>query len=159
VIHSISNGDKKLLGYLRQEPTRNILLSLQWCLGLTLSELSEFLEKSPSTVSFHLKKLTDNGIVVPAPIKNGVIYRHNRNNMFDRGIVGREIIYTLKDPFAVYRAFTIYKKSILNKTTMEIFETIYSSTSKLKRYRPINYSIDTFFEDLLFDVFPHPYHA
>jgi DNA-binding Lrp family transcriptional regulator len=158
IAQKIGNDDKKILGFLRQKTTRDILLSLQWSLGLTLSELSQFLEKSPSTINFHLNKLIENDIITEAPIINGVIYRPNCKNTFDRKIIGREVIYSLKDPHTVYRIFTTYKKSLLDETTVKIFEEIYPSTSFIKRYRPINHSMDRFI-DQFFEMFPHPYHV
>jgi len=157
IAQTVGNGDKKLLAFLRQKTTRDILLSLQWCIGLTLSELSQFLEKSPSTINFHLNRLIENHIVVTAPVINGVIYRRNSKDIIDRKLIGREVVYLLKDPAEIYRMFTTYKKSILDEITIKIFEEIYPSPPFFRRYIPLNHSMDRFINQF-FEIFPHPYH-
>ncbi|MCM2325678.1 MAG: winged helix-turn-helix transcriptional regulator [Candidatus Woesearchaeota archaeon] len=57
--------NKRLLGLLRQESIRKILLFLLTHGDANHEQIASFTGLSPSTVSWHLKKLEQNGIVRP----------------------------------------------------------------------------------------------
>ena len=60
---SIPNGDLKIISHLRVHSERDIILFLLNRDFCTFSEIVEYLRKAPSTVSWHLKKLCEDGIL------------------------------------------------------------------------------------------------
>lgn len=60
---SLEKCDEKLLGLLRQRSVRTILLYIMGNEGCSHQQISEGVRLSPSTITWHLKKLTDHGIV------------------------------------------------------------------------------------------------
>jgi len=60
VIHTVSNGDKKVLGILRQKTARHIVLVALYEIAVSQKEICDFLQKSPSTINFHIKNLLKN---------------------------------------------------------------------------------------------------
>lgn len=67
--------NKKLLGLLRQNSIRKILLFILTHKNCTHKQIVESIKLSPSTVSWHLKKLEENNIV--SFIKRGKIKNYN----------------------------------------------------------------------------------
>jgi predicted transcriptional regulator len=61
---TIDINDEKLLGLLRQRSVRTILLFIVTHEGCSHQEISSGVNLSPSTTTWHLKKLIDNRIVV-----------------------------------------------------------------------------------------------
>jgi predicted transcriptional regulator len=61
---TIDINDKKLLALLRQRSVRTILLFIVVHEGCSHQEISAGVSLSPSTTTWHLKKLTDSGIIV-----------------------------------------------------------------------------------------------
>jgi len=61
---TIDIRDEKLLSLLRQRSVRTILLFILTHEGCSHQEISAGVNLSPSTTTWHLKKLIDNGIVV-----------------------------------------------------------------------------------------------
>ena len=59
----MSNADKKLLGLLRQKSIRGILLFLVMRKEISHQSLVSLLKLSPSTISWHLKKLEEDQII------------------------------------------------------------------------------------------------
>jgi DNA-binding transcriptional ArsR family regulator len=83
---SFPQEDQKILGLLRQEVPRRILLSLLEKPTLGNQDLARVLKKSESTVSFHLNKLGDSGAITRVAESDGIHYR----------VVGKErLLYLL----------------------------------------------------------------
>jgi len=160
ISNSIGNGEKKLLILLRQKTTRDIILSILWSWGLSSKELCKILNRSGSTIDFHLKKLIKNNIIEPCVSNRKIAYIRKKHAVYERGKNGREIVYYLKNAKIVYNTFTIYQDSLLDDATLEIFSSIddYYSKIKPKRINTIDDCYDTVI-DSLYDVFPHPYHC
>ena len=60
---SVSEKESVVLKYVRHEPIREILLFVFENENCTFSEIVEHSQKAPSTVSSHLKRLKDSGVV------------------------------------------------------------------------------------------------
>jgi predicted transcriptional regulator len=95
-VKALGEEDKKVISALRQKRLREIVL-------LTLSNqkakyqfLAEYLKIPHSTLSFYLKYLVDNGILLKEKI-------------------GYETIYTVKDEDKVAKVLIAYKASFLDK--------------------------------------------
>ena len=74
---SIDVEDEKLLALLRQRSVRNILLFIVTNEGCSHQEISTGVNLSPSTTSWHLKKLIDNGFVITDKKIKGNAYSIN----------------------------------------------------------------------------------
>lgn len=70
----IGAQDKRAISLLRQKTPRNIVLFLLLNPRSLHKEICDEVKKSPSTVSFHLKKLVDAGIVDAISIGRGTAY-------------------------------------------------------------------------------------
>jgi predicted transcriptional regulator len=80
---NIPNSDLKLISHLRIHSEKGIvlfLLSHDFC---TFNEIVEYLRKAPSTVSWHLKKLREDGILA---VHHGEynLYRINDKNLVNQ---------------------------------------------------------------------------
>jgi len=164
----VSIDDKKLLPFLRQKVTRNIILNLLVNVGMSQIEISESLEKHPSTIEFHLKKLLDAQIIQRLSTENGkvVIPRSDNIKVLEYNPLGNEIIYKLKNPIEVYERIITYSKSFKNDIVVDeilhiikevvddkLLEKSPKKIKKLKFKKEIDKKIDNFYK-----VFPHPYH-
>jgi len=90
--------EKELLNLLRQDIPCKILLYFTIRLICSQIELSRELNKSPTTIEFHLKKLVDMDIITPVNIENGLIQRRQDScYIVGRRPVRSEIIYRIKN--------------------------------------------------------------
>jgi len=62
--NTLEKHDEKLLGLLRQRSVRTILMFIIDNEGCSHQQISEGVHLSPSTTTWHLKKLIDNGIII-----------------------------------------------------------------------------------------------
>jgi predicted transcriptional regulator len=99
-----SSENKKLLGLLRQESIRKILLFLLIHEDANNEQIASYVDLSPSTVSWHLKKLESNGIIKPK--KTG------RKSLYQIMIEKKEIIALL----------ITYKESFLDSLVDNVIE-------------------------------------
>ena len=60
---SVSDGESAILKYVRHEPVREIMLFILDHSMCTFGEIVDHVNKAPSTVSSHLKRLKEAGIV------------------------------------------------------------------------------------------------
>ncbi|MDY7080940.1 MAG: metalloregulator ArsR/SmtB family transcription factor [Halobacteria archaeon] len=88
--------DKRTMNALRREYSRRIIAYLSREGELTTSELAELVGKSNSTVSWHLSRLHDAGIV-------------------EKKREGRSVLYSLKDESKVKRLYTVHQKSFKDR--------------------------------------------
>lgn len=95
VVGKMGSKDKKLMSVLRQEIPRRILMHLIMNPGSTHKALKELFTISPSTLSFHIKKLVDVGAV--SKVKEG-----------------REHKYFVENEEEVAKALITYKQSFLD---------------------------------------------
>lgn len=95
--------DRAVISALRREYARRIVAHLAADGPLTTSELAERLDRSPSTVSWHLSKLTEAELV-----------ETERD--------GRAVYYSLIDPDRVTYLYTIYRKSLKDAVVDRLFD-------------------------------------
>ena len=103
-IKGFDSQNKVLLGYLRQESIRRILLFLVSNEQNDRGSIADFVKLSPSAVSWHLKKLESRNII--KPIKDG------KNTKYNLLIDKKEIISLLIN----------YKESFLDSLVNKIIE-------------------------------------
>jgi len=161
ITNNLGNGEKIFLKLIRKETTRKIILYMIHMVSASQIELSKALEKHPTTIESHLKKLREMNIIEPARIENGMMYTKN-NKLILRTPIGKEKIYILADPVKTYDLLVICKKKnfLKDQFTDDIIEMIeffirdegYKKISTFEKYTDS-------LEEKLFDIFPHPYHA
>ncbi len=100
----IAHGDKALLGLLRQAVPRKLVIQLLLHPGTTFSDLLPVAGVSKSTLSFHLKKLTDADVIAGER-------------------VGREKAYRVRDPEEASRILITYRASFLDGLVDRFVET------------------------------------
>ncbi|HEY7735073.1 MAG TPA: winged helix-turn-helix transcriptional regulator [Nitrososphaera sp.] len=101
---SISDDESAVLKYIRHEPIRKILLFIFDHELCTFSEIVEYTGKAPSTISLHLKRLKEGGIV---------IVRH-----------GEYRLYRLADRELVADVLSKYKSSFVDRLVDSYAETV-----------------------------------
>lgn len=156
---------KELFDLIRQETPRNILLAIIYQVACSQKDLSEMLEKHPSTIKYHLKKLLDLDLIEPATVKDGVTY----TNLPDCEYITRipnvnETWYVLKNPSLVILSFWYYRKSFSKD---KIFKTVFNKYVEGHRFskkyikekgKGQDFYVNLYLE-ILYDIFPHPYHV
>lgn len=100
---SFDDVDQAVMNALRREYARRIIAHLVADGPLSTTELSDRLEKSPSTVSWHLSKLEEAGLVTKE--------RH-----------GRRVEYELTDPDRVKYLYTVHRKTFTDRVVDRLFD-------------------------------------
>jgi len=95
--------DKRIMPLLRQETPRRIVLFLLQHPQAIHKEICEAVKKAPSTISFHIKKLIDAGIV-------------------DEISLGREKAYVVKNPEKTADLIITYRSTFLDKAVDKFVE-------------------------------------
>ncbi|WMW25034.1 winged helix-turn-helix transcriptional regulator [Methanolobus sediminis] len=88
-------NERNILFFLRRTPCRHILINLLQNGTMNNKELSDAVDLSPSTVSWHLNKLAGSGIITKEK-------------------VGRVSNFTVADPELVAELLILYKESFLD---------------------------------------------
>ena len=155
----IGRHEKKILNLFRQDTPRDIILFLLTHIYSSQIEMSRGLEKHPTTIEFHLKKLLENEIVEIVEPCNGKICRDITPHVVECEPIGKEVIYVLKDPYAIYDLLILHKSSLMDDTANSFVLDFLDDLGKIPEHvnNPrdiIDLAIEAFFE-----VFPHPYHV
>jgi len=138
----VGNNDKTILGFMRQDVPRKIMLFLFLYPEHSRNDISQEIEKTPSTITFHLKKLIDNDIVEKRRLGHGYAYRvKNQKEMYNMLISYEDSLTDdILNPFLEYIKYVIpdgvppsYRRR-KKKDIDEIIEAIY-------------------------EIFPNPYHV
>jgi predicted transcriptional regulator len=139
--------DKKYLNILRQTVPRNIIIYLLLVTHSSQSELIRYakrwkkhpskvghhLNKHHTTISFHIKKLLDMGIII---------------SISDSSYGAQ---YTLKNPEGIVELLIVYEDSLLKEAKGRILQYL------LPEYN--NQKVISKLENNFYDMFPHPYHV
>lgn len=88
--------DKPMLAVLRQELPRRILVTALGAEECTKSQLVHDLEVAPSTLNYHLRRLSDAGLL-------------------EASHVGREAVYRLRERDAVLRLLVAHRSSFMDR--------------------------------------------
>jgi len=173
VSNIIGTEEKAILNVFQQKVPRFILTSFLIFKVRTQKELSEDLEKHPTTIKFHLKKLVDLGVVELAESHNGIVYINNsRCNKVKRSPIKNETLYKIKDYDYIKKVLITHSISLYNdKIFKEIIEwardlTIHvdkARNGKGPKYFKLNKNFIEEEENLIIgimsEIFPHPYYA
>lgn len=127
VTHTVSNGDKVVLGFLRQKTTRNILLIILYNIAASQQQICDLLQKSPSTIHFQINRLLEKEIITIAPAGKGIVHRMINPRVLKKDTYGREIMFRLTDPKTIFDLFNKYKDTLLDDDTKIILEGIWIS--------------------------------
>lgn|SRR5574341_133285 len=92
---SIPSEESRIIGFLKTNTARKITVFILEHDSCTFNEIVECVKKAPSTVSWHLKRLADAGIVS----------MHN----------GEYLLYTLRNREAIIEILSKYKESFVDK--------------------------------------------
>jgi len=158
--------DKKYLNIIQQKTLRHIIIFICSRPVTTQNEIAKNLEKHPTTIKHHLKKLIELEIIEPAPIKDGLALTNLPSKRHvERLPVKNETLYRLKNPAIIQKMFITYKKSLFKDKTFKIvMEYIILATNEYRKkgiYKNIKTSewwMD-YCEQRIYDIFPHPYHV
>ncbi|WP_254524747.1 winged helix-turn-helix transcriptional regulator [Natrinema caseinilyticum] len=96
-------ADQAVMNALRREYARRIVAHLAVEGALSTAELSERLDRSPSTVSWHLSKLEDADLVT----------KERR---------GRSVEYQLRDPERVQYLYAVHRRTFTDRVVDRLFE-------------------------------------
>jgi DNA-binding MarR family transcriptional regulator len=111
----IGEKEKRVLNCLRKRTTLYIILWFFIAVQCSQKDISRFLEKHPTTISFHLRKMIQAGIIEQVPIDNGVIYNDTPPITINRPQVSSEKIYVLQDPWMIYDLLIKNKENLGDK--------------------------------------------
>jgi DNA-binding transcriptional ArsR family regulator len=157
----IGNKDKELMGVLRKEIPKFIILSLLFNMAVSRAKLSKDLEKSPKVIEYHLKTLVDAGLIKKAKPVNGVVHvNHREVKIKEYQSVTNEVVYVLSDYSSINDFFIVNKKWFFDKVTCELIN-ISIDLEKNKPPKKMK-SFDTRLDETIdnfYEIFPHPYHG
>jgi len=166
VYNKFGKKEKDLLDVLRQKVPREILMCLFFHLSCSQQDLSKLLEKDPKTISYHINKLLESGIINKVKTENGHIHLWNSWFVLKRDSICNEILYSIKEIEtceAIYEIVILYKNSFKDIDTIHDFLNLEKKIIKIypkKKARNVN-SFEMFLDlllDKIYDIMPHPYH-
>ena len=96
VSKEMGKGDKKIFSMLRQEMPRKIVMFILLNPRAIHKEICKHIKKAPSTVSFHMKKLIEAGVVEEISL-------------------GKEKAYVVRNEDRVAKLLMMYKSTFLDK--------------------------------------------
>jgi len=167
ITNRLSKQEKQILTLFRQEVPRKIFLYLFWIPVCSKIELSRMLEKNPSTIAYHLKKLEDMDLIEALPVKNGFVHLWDSRYVIRTSSNSNEIIYGFKNgeiSLSVYKIFIVYNSSLSDRKLvntilycMRRFLEMHGDNNPKKTARWEN-ALDSIIENT-YEIFPHPYHV
>jgi predicted transcriptional regulator len=104
-IANISKQDSDIIGYFRSRVARNIIIFILQNEYCTFNEIVEHVEKAPSTISWHIKRLKDVGIL-------RVVYGNDH------------LLYSLIDKVKVDNVLLKYKETFTDRIIDDYAEMI-----------------------------------
>ena len=125
------------------------------------NEMSNGLEKHPTTIEYHLKKLLENGVIRTAEPVDGFLHLDFKPHVIACEPIGKEIIYVLKDPYVIYDTLIAYEHSLIDdeigKLALDLIDYLITDgvPETVKNPKDI---LDSAFE-AFYEIFPHPYHV
>jgi len=157
----IGNKDKELMGVLRKENPKFIILSLLFNMAVSRAKLSKDLEESPKVIEYHLKRLVDAGLIKKVEVENGLVHvDHREVKIKEYQNVTNEVVYILSDYLSINDFFIVNKNWFFDKVTCELIKISIDleknvPPKKMKSFETgLDEAIDNFYE-----IFPHPYYG
>jgi len=160
--NKIGREQSHLIGILRQEVPGQILLYLSISLGASQIEISRDLDKHPTTIYFHLKRLIDMGVLESIRVKDGWISVNTRKKIMARiSVKSNELIYRLKNPSVLYDLMVAGLHNYVDNKNAELaYEWLKWVTQDIPKKRQLSFRNTLFeLENGIFEIFPHPYHV
>jgi len=111
----VGETEKKILACFRKRTALHIILFLILVIQCSQKEISQFLEKHPATISFHLRNMLRAGIIEQVPIQEGHIKKETRPSLIKRSQKSSEKIYVLKDHWYIYELLIKHKDYLSDK--------------------------------------------
>jgi DNA-binding transcriptional ArsR family regulator len=167
ITNRLSKQEKQILTIFRQEVPRKIFLYLFWMPVCSKIELSRMLEKNPSTIAYHLKKLEDMDLIEVLPVKNGFVHLWDSSILIKRSSNSNEIIYGFKNgeiSLAIYKMFIIYEHSLSDRKLINaILASMRQFIEMHGKHNPRKVlswdeALDVIIDNT-YEIFPHPYHV
>lgn len=142
VSQKVGNIDKKILGIIRQNIPRKIILFLFIYPSRSRKQISKDLDKPPTTISYHLKKL----------IEKEIIFKYTL-----RG----KIVYKIKDQQHMYKLLITYENSLSRDLSLYHLLNWFKNAvpDGIPRRKPYGKTDIEDVEEVLYNIFPHPYHV
>lgn len=116
----IGRKEKKILDFLRQETPRGIILLLFAYVECSQVEMGQNLEKHPSTILHHLKKMEKMDIVERVSPDNGLICKEEISLTIKRTSVTNETVYMLKNHDLIYNLLIRHKNNLFDDTSVDL---------------------------------------
>jgi DNA-binding transcriptional ArsR family regulator len=117
VSYKIGREDKKILGVLQENTPRHIILFFLIGIATHQNEISKYLEKHPTTIEFHLKKLLELDIIEIVHPEEGVIHRDEIPSAIEYSLKSNEKYYALKDHWHIHDLFITYEGNLIDDVT------------------------------------------
>jgi len=160
VTNKVSNREKMLLNLFRQTVPRRIIMQIYCSIACTEMDIVRDLDKDQSTISYHLKKLIYDEIVIKAPYDKGKITLNK--NFIQRERVSNETFYRLKNAEEIQDFLVKYHNILDDKEMMRYMISISDHVDNYAKARHVMFSKDKSYErvfEVIYDVFPHPYYT
>lgn len=106
--------EKDVVDFIRKKTTRSMIFYFLTFIVCSQAEISKSIEKHPTTIEFHLKKMEKMGIIKQVKSEYGVVKLDFKPYEVEHIQEGNEIIYCLVDPYLIYDLLVIHKENVLD---------------------------------------------
>ena len=144
----MSTQEKQILNLIRQEIPCKIFIYLLFSYAFSTVELSRELEIPRATALYHLKKLSDMGIIEEAEYSNGFVYPFR--GVIERKAVGSEKFYRRKNAEIteiIYRLLVTYRYTLFDGDLIDYYIDYYRAV-KGDSY-PVGKSVESCFNSVI----------
>jgi hypothetical protein len=156
---------KRIISLLRIKTCKHIVLYLLFGHAVTKKRLVRELDEKPCVIDYYLKRLEKEGVIERGIPKNGVIkVNHGEVQFVEYNNDSKDIVYILADYPLLNDFFISNRNWFFDKITREIIKISINCEKrtwprKMKSYDSrTEYQIEVF-NEIFFDIFPHPYHV
>ena len=152
--------EKKFINILREDIPRTIILYLLIHHWSSQIDISASLQKHPTTIEHHLRKLMSLGIIQQVKPINKEVSQETIPKTIECETVGREKVFMLTNPQQIYTLIVTYKDSIIvDPISKDLFEFYtYLKTAGLPEKFIAPKKWEKAWNDLIWEIFPNPYH-
>jgi len=164
VKYKTGKKEKEILNILREETPRHIIFYMLNNSVCSQIELSKELNKAPSAIYFHLKKLKDIGLINPAKTIGKDEIDLGESYVLKRDRKGNELLYGFTKgefiPF-IYKLLITHKNSLPDRYLIAEVVSLLEEGYRGSPFKNINSrkkAIDSLMDEI-YEIFPHPYHA
>ena len=113
VSSSFGRNEKNIVNLLHKKTPRSVIFYLLTFVVGSQAELSKSLEKHPTTIEFHLKKMEKMGVITQVKGEYGVIKLDFKPFEIERLTESNEVLYRLEDPYMIYHLLMNHKEKLL----------------------------------------------